>query len=136
LNSKTLVTAGYFGSRSTHLSGLIDENLLPPGFAISLGPTACRTNNTIPATFGPCQTAGQVFISSTQELILNQIRPFRGYGVVRMLETRFNSNYHSLQVTGQRRFSSSSQLNLSYTWSKNMTNSQNEFATAPQNSYN
>src|SRR5207248_6589202 len=68
--------------------------------------------------------------------ILNQIRPFRGYGAVRMLETRFNSNYHSLQVTGHRRFSRSSQLNLSYTWSRNMTNSQNESGTAPQNSYN
>jgi hypothetical protein len=114
----------------------VDENLLPPGYAISLGPTACRTNNTNPATFGPCQTAGQVFASSTQELILNQIRPFRGYGAVRMLETRFNSNYHSIQVTGQRRFSRSSQINLAYTWSKNMTNSQNEASTAPQNSNN
>jgi hypothetical protein len=136
ITPKTLVTAGYFGSRGTHLSGLVDENLLPPGFAISLGPTACRTNNTNPPTFGPCQSPGQVFTSSTQELILNQIRPFRGYGAVRMLETRFNSNYHSLQVTGQRRFSRSSQVNLAYTWSKNMTNSQNEFATAPQNSFN
>jgi hypothetical protein len=136
LGPKTLVTAGYFGSRGTHLSGLVDENLLPPGYAIALGPTGCRTNNTSPATFGPCQTAGQVFTSSTQELILNQIRPFRGYGAVRMLETRFNSNYHSLQVTGQRRFSRSSQINLAYTWSRNMTNSQNEASTAPQNSYN
>jgi len=133
LGPKTLVTAGYFGSRGTHLSGLVDENLLPPGFALT---QTCRTNNTDPATFGPCQTPGQVFTSSTQELILNQIRPFRGYGAVRMLETRFNSNYHSLQVTAQRRFGQSSQVNLAYTWSKNMTNSQNEFATAPQNSYN
>jgi hypothetical protein len=134
--AKTLVTAGYYGSRGVHLSGLVDENLLPPGFAIGLGPTACRTNNVNPPTFGPCQTAGQVFTSSTQELILNQIRPFRGYGAVRMLETRFNSNYHSLQVTAQRRFSQSSQINLAYTWSKNLTNSQNEFATSPQNSFN
>jgi hypothetical protein len=136
LGAKTLLTAGYFGSRGTHLSGLVDENLLPPGFAIGLGPTGCRTNNTNPATFGPCQTAGQVFTSSTQELILNQIRPFRGYGAVRLLETRFNSNYHSLQVTGQRRFSRSSQINLAYTWSKNLTDSQNEFLSSPQNTYN
>jgi hypothetical protein len=135
INSKTMVTAGYFGSRGTHLSGVLDKNLLPPGYAISLGPTGCRTNSVNPPTFGPCQAAGQVFTSSTQELILNQIRPFKGYGAVRMLETRFNSNYHSLQVTAQRRFSGSSQMNLSYTWSKNMTNSQNEFATAPQNTY-
>ena len=136
LNSKTLLTVGYFGSRGTHLSGLVDENLLPPGYAISLGSTGCRTNNVNPPTFGPCQAPGFVFTSSTQELILNQIRPFRGYGAVRMLETRFNSNYHSLQVSGQRRFSRSSQVNLAYTWSRNMTNSQNESGTAPQNPYN
>jgi hypothetical protein len=133
ITPKTLVTAGYFGSRGTHLSGLVDENLLPPGFALT---QTCRTNNVNPPTFGPCQTPGQVFTSSTQELILNQIRPFKGYGAVRMLETRFNSNYHSLQVTAQRRFAQSSQINVAYTWSKNMTNSQNEFATAPQNSNN
>jgi|GEM_PF-4859944 len=47
-----------------------------------------------------------------------------------------NSNvYHSLQITAQRRFSRSSQINMAYTWAKNMTNSQNEFATAPQNTY-
>jgi hypothetical protein len=132
IDPKTLITVGYFGSRGTHLSGVVDENLLPAGFALT---QTCQTNNTLPATFGPCQTPAQ-FTSSTQELILNQIRPFRGYGAVRMLETRFNSNYHSLQVTAQRRFSSSSQINLAYTWSKNMTNSQNESATAPQNSFN
>jgi len=132
LGSKTVVSAGYFGSRGTHLSGLLDENLLPPGYALT---QTCRTNSTNPATFGPCQSPGQVFTSSTQELILNQIRPYRGYGAVRMLETRFNSNYHSLQVTGQHRFTGSSQVNLAYTWSRNMTNSQNESATAPQNPY-
>lgn len=130
--SKTLVTAGYFGSKGTHLTGLIDLNNLPAGFALT---QTCRTNNVTPATFGPCQTAGQ-FTSSTQELILNQIRPYRGLGPVRTLQTRFNSNYHSLQITAQRRFSRSSQINLAYTWARNLTNSQNEFATAPQNTYN
>ena len=132
LDSKTLFTVGYFGSRGVHLSGLIDANLLPPGFAIT---QTCRTNNVNPPTFGPCQVAGTQFTSSTQELILNQIRPFRGYGPVRLLQTRFNSNYHSLQVSAQRRFSRSSQINLAYTWSKNLTDSQNEGSTAPQNPY-
>ena len=133
LAPRTLVTVGYFGSRGVHLSGLVDENLLPPGFALT---KTCRTNNTTPATFGPCQSPGQVFTSSTQELILNQIRPFRGYGAVRILETRFNSNYHSLQATAQQRLSQNSQINVAYTWSKNLTDSQNESATAPQNTYN
>src|SRR5205807_599588 len=130
--AKTLVTAGYFGSKGTHLTGLVDLNNLPPGFALT---QTCRTNNVSPATFGPCQTAGQ-FTSSTQELILNQIRPFRGVGPVRTLQTRFNSNYHSLQITAQRRLSGSSQINFAYTWAKNLTDSQNEFSTAPQDTYN
>jgi hypothetical protein len=133
--AKTIVTAGYFGSRGVHLTGLIDGNLLPPGYAISLGPTGCRTNSTTPATFGPCQTAGQVFTSSTQENILYQIKPFRGEGAARLLQTRFDSNYHALQIKAQRRFSRNSQVNLAYTWARNMTNSQNEFSTAPQNPY-
>lgn len=130
--SKTIVTAGYFGSKGTHLTGLVDLNNLPPGFALT---QTCRTNNVAPATFGPCQTAGQ-FTSTAQELILNQIRPYRGLGPVRTLLTRFNSNYHSLQISAQRRFSRSNQINLAYTWAKNLTDSQNEFSTAPQDTYN
>jgi hypothetical protein len=136
---KTLVTVGYFGSRGVHLSGLVDANLLPPGFALT---QQCRTNNVNPPTFAPCQLPGQVFTSNsatataTSEIQLNQIRPFRGYGAVRLLETRFNSNYHSLQATAQERLSQSSQINVAYTWSKNLTDSQNESATAPQNPYN
>jgi Carboxypeptidase regulatory-like domain len=133
---KTLVSVGYFGSKGTHLTGLDDLNLLPPGYAISLGPTACRTNSTTPATFGPCQTAGQVFTSSTQENILYQIKPFRGYGAVRYLATAFDSNYHSLQIKAQRRLARSSQINMAYTWSRNMTDSQNEFLSVPQDSNN
>jgi hypothetical protein len=135
LTPKTLFTVGYFGSKGTHLTGLVDINNLPPGYAISLGPTGCRTNNVNPPTFGPCQVAGQQFTSTAQELILNQIRPYRGLGPVRMLQSRFVSNYHSLQLTAQRRFSGGSQINFAYTWSKNLTNSQNEFSTAPQNTF-
>ena len=140
LDSKTLVTAGYFGSRGVHLTGLVDLNLLPPHYAIDLGATACApagSSSTTPSA--PCQVAGTVFNSAgtgaTGEAILNQIRPFRGYGAVRFLESAFDSNYHSLQATVQHRFTASSQINLAYTWSKNLTDSQNESATSPQNTY-
>src|SRR6266403_373989 len=135
--AKTIVTAGYFGSKGTHLSGLVDLNLLPPGFALT---KTCLTNLTTgPATI-PCQSPGQVFTSNSataagSEVVLNQIRPFRGYGAVRYLATEFDSNYHSLQIQAQRRLSGSSQLNATYTWARNMTDSQNEFSTAPQNTY-
>lgn len=140
--SKTLVSAGYFGSKGTHLTGLLDLNLLPPGFALT---RTCVTNTATGAT-APCQSPGQVFTSNaarttaatlaSSEILLHEIRPFRGYGAVRYLATAFDSNYHSLQIKAQRRLAGGSQINLAYTWSRNMTNSQNEFLSAPQDSYN
>jgi hypothetical protein len=134
---KNFVTVGYYGSRGVHLTGRVDLNNLPAGYAIGLGATACAPTTTPGTTVRsvPCQAPGQVFTTAAQELILNQIRPFPGYGVINYLQTAFNSNYHSLQVTAQRRFTRSSQVNLAYTWSKNLTDSQNESGTAPQNTY-
>ena len=141
--SKTLVSVGYFGSKGTHLTGLVDINLLPPGYALT---RTCVTNTATGAT-APCQAPGLVFTSNsarttpalvaagTSEILLNEIRPFRGYGAIRYLQTAFDSNYHSLQIKAQRRLASNGQLNAAYTWSRNMTNSQNEFSTAPQDTY-
>jgi hypothetical protein len=67
----------------------------------------------------------------------DQIRPFRGYRSINMLESRYNSNYHSMQVAANRRFSGSSQVNLAYTWSKNLTDNQtSSVSAAPQDVYN
>jgi hypothetical protein len=53
-----------------------------------------------------------------------------------MITPQFNANYHSMQVSGQHRFAGSSQVNLAYTWSKNLTDNQTDRSTAPQNSFN
>ncbi|MDQ3686227.1 MAG: carboxypeptidase-like regulatory domain-containing protein, partial [Acidobacteriota bacterium] len=129
LDSKTLVTVGYYGSRGTHLLGIVDLNLLPPGFAL--------TQNCVNASGAtvPCQTPGQQFTTAAQELILDQIRPYRGYRAINVVQTRFNSNYHSLQVFAQRRLYFGSQFNLSYTLAKNLTDNQTDRSTAPQNPY-
>jgi hypothetical protein len=54
---------------------------------------------------------------------------------VNIIKPEFNSNYHSLQVAAQHRFSGISQVNLAYTWSKNLTDNQSDRSTAPQNPY-
>jgi hypothetical protein len=144
----TLVTVGYFGSKGVHLTGILDLNLLPPGKALNT--TTCGTGNnsiTSPGAGGlvRCQPVGYAFRNAaslqgspngatTDVLILDQIRPYRGYRSVNMVQPRFDSNYHSLQIFGQRRFSGASQLNVAYTWSKNLTNSQAD-SSSPMNSY-
>jgi hypothetical protein len=50
----------------------------------------------------------------------NFLRPIKGYADINLLETGGNSNYHSLQVQANRRFSTSLLFGVSYTWSKAM----------------
>ena len=139
LGAKTMFSAGYFGSKGTHLIGSFELNELPPGYALTqkcVPVNLADTLQTPGATTVPCQSPGTYFggngLSST---ILDQIRPFRGYRSINMITPQFNSNYHSLQVLGQRRFSGSSQVNVAYTWSKNLTDNPTDRATAPENSY-
>jgi hypothetical protein len=53
-----------------------------------------------------------------------------------MITPQFNSNYHSLQALAQRRLSGGSQVNVAYTWSKNLTDNISDRSDAPENSFN
>jgi hypothetical protein len=131
IGSKTMIDVGYFGSKGTHLIGAYELEEIPPGRAIN---TLCATGaSTTPTT--PCQVAGTAFTSSAAEAILDQIRPLRGYRSITMITPQFNSNYHSMQALFSRRFSGASQVNVAYTWAKNLTDNQTDRSTAPQNSY-
>lgn len=130
--ANTMVSVGYFGSKGTHLIGGYELNEVPPGKAIN---TLCATGtSTTPTT--ACQVAGTAFTSATASNILDQIRPYRGYRSITMITPQFNSNYHSLQTLFQTRFAKTSQVNVAYTWAKNLTDNQTDRSTAPQNSYN
>jgi hypothetical protein len=145
----TVVDVGYFGSKGTHLIGVIELNDLPPGLALN---SMCAPGNNSYATPGvtlvKCQPAGYAFRNSSSssltlnpqpgfidDRILDQLRPYRGYRSITMLEPIFNSNYHSLQVSATKRFTGASQIGLAYTWSKNLTDDQTDRSTAPEDSY-
>jgi hypothetical protein len=94
LGDKTMIDVGYFGSKGTHLIGAYELEEIPAGRAIN---TLCATGaSTTPTT--PCQVAGTAFTSSAAEVILDQIRPLRGYRSITMITPQFNSNYNSLQA--------------------------------------
>ncbi|MCC7307282.1 MAG: carboxypeptidase regulatory-like domain-containing protein [Acidobacteria bacterium] len=138
LDSKTIFTVGYYGSKGTNLIGIVDINNLAPGYARQ---QQCATGTSTTPTVACQQTDGVtglpvVFTSSASELILDQIRPYKGWRNVAMIEPAFDSNYHSLQVSATRRFTGASQVQLAYTWSKNLTNNQTDRSTAPQDSHN
>lgn len=115
LPKSVLLDVGYYGEKGTHLLGIIDINEVHPGLAASLGyPT--------------------IFASNTP--ILNSLRPFPGYNAINTIQTRFDSNYNSLQVAVQKRFGSSSLLDINYTFSHALTDAQTDRSSAPQNTYN
>ena len=151
LTSKTKFTVGYYGSKGTHLIGVTELNSIAPGVALSSTCINAYSQSV------PCQTPGYVFRNagsnttivpnnpnrnqvnaaqqSTDLLILDQIRPYRGYRSIAIIQPRYNSNYHSLQVSAEHRFSGASSANLAYTYSKNLTDSQNDRSASPQNTY-
>jgi hypothetical protein len=130
-DKRTVVSVGYYGSKGVNQIGAFELNEVPPGRALA---SMCATGASTTPTVA-CQVPGAAFFSTAQSAILDQIRPYRGFRSLNIVMPRYNSNYHSLQVSATRRFGRGSQVNLAYTWSKNLTDNQTDRSTAPQNSY-
>jgi hypothetical protein len=136
ITSNTKASIGYYGSKGTHLIGVVEINELQPGQAInSQCAPGANTFQTPGVALVPCLVRGTGFFSTAATNIIDQLRPYRGYRSITMLSPRFNSNYHSMQIGAEHRFARQSQVSLAYTWSKNLTDSQTDRSTAPQNSY-
>lgn len=125
LTKDTVLEVGYFGSKGTHLLGIVDVNQAFPGVALAAGlhtTTAAAPNTTI--------------FTTADDPRINAVRPYIGFNAINTLLTAFDSNYSSLQVQFRKTFRGSGQFNASYTWSKNLTDNGSDRSNAPQNSYN
>jgi len=111
---KWFIDTGYFGNKGTHLVGIIDINEPQPLAYVGAGITA-------PINDGRTQS-------------LNRVRPFLGYDAINAFSSRFDSDYHALQVNVQKRFTGNSLISMNYTYSHGITNAQSDFRT-PQNTY-
>ena len=89
----TVLEVGYVGTKGTHLLGDIDLDQ----------PTVANR------------------IAATPGTDVNAVRPYLGYGAINDRATVYTSNYNSLQVSLNRRFSKGLTLELGYTWSKLLT---------------
>jgi len=123
ITSTMTLDVGYFGDHGTHLQGAVDVNEIRPG---------AFTQTSI----GYNQVSGcSGFSSAACELPLNQIRPYLGYTAINTMLNIFNSNYNSLQAKMTKKFSGKSLIDVNYTWSRGLTNAQNDSASAAQNTY-
>ena len=113
-----ILDVAYVGTKGTHLIGIADINQVPVGAAAASG--------LVPA-------GGYITSATTPRL--NALRPYLGYNAINSIETWFNSNYHSLQVSLEKRFAGSSQFGLAYTFSKAITDNRSDRSSAPQDVY-
>ncbi|HKX28438.1 MAG TPA: adenylyl cyclase, partial [Blastocatellia bacterium] len=113
-----ILDVGYFGSKGTHLLGIVDLNLVPPGAALAAGVV---------------RPGEQIITATTPKL--NAVRPYKGYVAINAPQNWFNSNYHSLQAAAEQRFAGGSLIKVAYTWSRNLTDNQSDRSNAPQNPY-
>jgi len=77
------VDMGYYGSKSTHLIGIIDINMpLPAAYT------------TTPGIGIPAGT----FVTGANTPALKRYTPYKGYSAINSILPIFDSNYHSLQT--------------------------------------
>jgi hypothetical protein len=140
-----MLDIAYVGTQGIHLLGMVDINESRPGaFVNRVNPiqsnpgtataaSACAYPGT--ATVGATTSGLPTFLNSTCDRTLNQIKPYLGYFAIDAVRSIFSSNYQSLQVKVTKTWGKSL-IDANYTWSKNLTNSQNDYTTPPQNTYN
>jgi len=120
VGASILFEVSYVGNQGKHLLGVLDLNEVKPGVAAAAG----------------LQPSGNGWTTSTSELPMNQVRPYKGYNAMRGFYPIFGSNYSGLQTQLQKRFAGKSLIDFNYTWSKALTDNQTDRSTAPQNTYN
>jgi hypothetical protein len=98
----TVVDATYIGSTGRHLEGQYDLNAVPEG---------ARWLDVNPQNDDPSQ-------AGLQALPAEFLRPYRGYGTIRVRGNFGESDYHSFQIQANRRYIRGVQFGGSYTWQR------------------
>jgi len=137
LPSNILISVQYIGKKGTHLpfSGSTERSFLGP-WVESLPITVADPNNPCQTLTVPCLNsfvnnpfAGVITdpnstLSSPQVQYLQLLRPYPQFtGVATEPQLIANSNYHTLQLLAEKRYSNGLQFLATFTWSKSIDDS-------------
>lgn len=115
-----ILDTGYFGSKGTHLIGIVDINQAYPGVALAAGLHS---------------GTGTIFTTADDPRI-NAVRPYLGFNAINVIMPAFDSSYHSWQTSFAKQFRPGGVVRSAFTWSKNLTDNASDRSSAPQNTYN
>ncbi|MBS1874807.1 MAG: carboxypeptidase regulatory-like domain-containing protein [Acidobacteria bacterium] len=109
-----LFDVGYVGAASNHLLYRLNQNAIPLGAAW------------LPQNQDPEKTP---LYDGTTTKANNFYRPYSGFANTNAYGFGGNSNYHSMQVSANRRFSKDLTFGIAYTWSKAMGTTNDDYTT-------
>jgi hypothetical protein len=118
----TVLDVAYVGTLSRHLFQQRNLNAIPYGFLFTRAaqdPT--RFEGGVPDVdpdIPPAYRAAGLAFDGSKALPDNLLKPYPGYAAINYREPVGSSNYNSLQMSVNRRFSRGLTLSASYTWSK------------------
>ena len=114
----TVVDVAYVGSQSRHLSQQYDLNAIP--YLAQQDPSWIDPSQTSQNCYYYAPNHGGTTLCQPKLLSSDYFRPYQGYQNVYLRDYGATSNYNSLQVSLNRRFTRSLQFGLAYTFSKTM----------------
>ena len=126
--SGTTLDVAYVGTLSRHQVTARDLNQLPYGTTLTRAAQdpsqyAGGVVPTVEPNLPPEYAAAGFAFSGTKAYQTNYLAPYKGYDQLEYYKFDGTSNYHSLQLSVQRRFSRGLTFGGVYTWSKAMTTS-------------
>ena len=137
LSPTFMLDIGYFGTHGTHLLGKVNEDEpVPNSWVGKILPTDVASSCVYADAGTTGTTTIPAYVSTTCDRGLNQIRPYLGYIYIDTVQSIFSSNYNGLQVKATKKFKGKSLVDANYTWSRDLTNSPNNYATGAENTYN
>lgn len=120
LFENAVIEVAYVGTQGRNLLRLVDINQAQPGDRDRL----------------TAQLRASGALTATQVASINAVRPFLGYTSINDRRTEADSDYNSLQVTFNKRFSQGFQVGAVYTFSRNVTDASTDRSDRPQNPLN
>jgi Carboxypeptidase regulatory-like domain/TonB-dependent Receptor Plug Domain len=116
---EVILDVAYVGSKSTDLLRQVQINALPFGATLA------------PQNQDPTRVPSAVLGSSA--LPTDLLRPFKGYGGIRMWDYSGYANYHALQTSVTRRFDAGFMFSGFYVWSKALGINSTDFSAGVPN---
>src|SRR5262249_28194126 len=123
----TVVSVGYVGTLSRHQQELLNLNYSPYGqlFTAAAQDPAKFPGGQLPVN-GVESGLAQIYIdagvkfSGTNALSADFLKNYPGYNTIGLRTSGGSSNYHSMQAVLSKRFGTSVNFGMAYTWSKAM----------------